>query len=175
MTITLSGFMGCGKSSIGLELARMRGCPFLDLDHLIEESEGMSVADIFATKGEKEFRKIESRVLSEVLSGKMYGDLVLALGGGTTVDKNNAALVRKESFNVYLRATEDTLVENLTGNTDGRPLLKDARDLRSRVASMMEERAVIYAETARLVADVDGLSFTDAARAVNERLNQLIQ
>ena len=62
------GFMGCGKSSVGRELARLLCCPFMDLDEVIEEAEGRSIPEIFATDGEAAFRRMEAETLQNLIS-----------------------------------------------------------------------------------------------------------
>jgi len=69
MVIALTGFMGCGKSSVGRELSTLLGIPLVDLDKYIVDKAGQSIADIFAQKGEAYFRNIESEALKELLSG----------------------------------------------------------------------------------------------------------
>ena len=67
MVLSLMGFMGCGKSSVGRELARLLCCPFMDLDEVIEEAEGRSIPEIFATDGEAAFRRMEAEHLQILL------------------------------------------------------------------------------------------------------------
>jgi shikimate kinase len=63
MKVTLVGFMGAGKTTIGKLLSERLRMPFLDLDELVVEKVGMSIPEIFKKKGENEFRKIESSIL----------------------------------------------------------------------------------------------------------------
>ena len=90
MVLTLTGFMGSGKTTTGKILAERLGCAFLDLDQVIEEAQGMTIPEIFATQGEAAFRAAELEALEKLLeneskSGKI--DLVLALGGGTLMTR----------------------------------------------------------------------------------------
>ena len=66
LIISLIGFMGCGKSSVGRRLSQLLCCPFIDLDNVIEEREGRTIAEIFATKGEAGFRQLESQALQDI-------------------------------------------------------------------------------------------------------------
>ena len=70
MILSITGFMGCGKSSVGRELSQLLCCPFMDLDEMIEYEAGKSIPEIFAEIGESGFRQMELRVLSSVLSVK---------------------------------------------------------------------------------------------------------
>ena len=83
MILTLSGFMGSGKTSSGRELASRLGWPFVDLDAAIEESTGVAISTIFAVRGEAAFRQMEHDSLETLLTEAASGNLVLALGGGT--------------------------------------------------------------------------------------------
>ena len=68
MIICLTGFMGCGKSSVGRELSKLLCCPFMDLDEVIVERTGRSIPEIFAEEGEKVFRQMEQEALTEIVS-----------------------------------------------------------------------------------------------------------
>ena len=70
MILSITGFMGCGKSSVGRKLSQLLCCPFMDLDEMIEAEAGKSIPEIFAEIGESGFRQMEHRVLSSVLSVK---------------------------------------------------------------------------------------------------------
>ena len=78
-SLVLVGFMGVGKSTVGSTLAPRLGLPFVDLDDLIVQREGRSVADIIRQEGEAAFRRLEAEALDTVLSGP---PVVLACGGG---------------------------------------------------------------------------------------------
>ncbi|MBQ3207239.1 MAG: shikimate kinase [Bacteroidales bacterium] len=67
MIITLTGFMGCGKSSVGRRLSELLCCPFMDLDSIIEEYAGKSIPEIFATEGEAAFRQMELEALRTII------------------------------------------------------------------------------------------------------------
>ena len=69
MIVALTGFMGCGKSSVGRELSVLLRMPLIDLDKYIVDKAGKTIADIFAEQGEKAFRDLESEALAELLSG----------------------------------------------------------------------------------------------------------
>ena len=158
MIISLTGFMGCGKSSVGRRLSQLLCCPFMDLDTEIEARAGCTVAEIFARDGEAAFRRLEQDTLSDIIglpvtsiapprfatlpnrgwhanSGhqEVPDDvtqihtpkkrLVLALGGGAVMTEGSAEMVHDGTMCIYLKASVDTLMEHLTGETSGRPLL----------------------------------------------------
>ena len=68
MVISLTGFMGCGKSSVGRRLSELLCCPFMDLDDVIEERSGRRIPEIFESDGEAVFRRIELETLREIIS-----------------------------------------------------------------------------------------------------------
>ena len=157
MMITLTGFMGSGKTTVGKVLADFLGCPFMDLDDLVVKKAGKSIPDIFAQDGEPAFRQLEAQVLRKTVEKYAESTAVLALGGGAILAPASAALLHEKTVCIYLRATLDTLLARLAGETAGRPLA-DA-SLADRLAS----REPIYEETAHVIIDTDGLSPDEVA------------
>ena len=223
--------MGCGKSSVGRRLSELLCCPFMDLDSVIEEREGRSIPEIFASDGEAAFRRMEKESLEHVLNtqetrqcatlapshfvgptpyagvGKcqfrtnalspepphiptqenndhessLPGNevkAVLALGGGTVMTKECAEMVHEKTLCIYLRASVDTLLAHLAGETAGRPMLQAAplgvipgegevevekSPLRLRIEDLMAKRAATYENTAHMIIDTDGRSIEDIA------------
>ena len=157
MMVTLTGFMGSGKTTVGKVLADFLGCPFMDLDDLIVKKAGKSIPDIFAQDGESAFRQLEAQVLRKTVEKYAESTAVLALGGGAVLAPASAALLRDKTVCIYLRATLETLLARLEGGTAGRPLA-DA-SLAERLAS----REPIYEKTAHVIVDTDGLSPEEVA------------
>ena len=157
MMITLTGFMGSGKTTVGKVLADFLGCPFMDLDDLVVKKAGKSIPDIFAQDGEPAFRQLEAQVLRKTVEKYAESTAVLALGGGAVLAPASAALLHEKTVCIYLRATLDTLLARLAGETAGRPLA-DA-SLADRLAS----REPIYEKTAHVIIDTDGLSPDEVA------------
>jgi shikimate kinase len=116
--------MGAGKTTVGRALARRLHWNFRDLDDLIEQREHMTVAEIFASSGEAAFRRIESAALTALLQGRKAGsDLVLALGGGAFVQKQNRdALSSAGALTVLLEAPVDELRRRCQAEGKVRPL-----------------------------------------------------
>ena len=171
--------MGCGKSSVGRRLSELLCCPFMDLDSVIEEREGRSIPEIFASDGEAAFRRMEKEALLNVIAQPVGEEcLVLALGGGTVMTKECAEMVHEKTLCIYLRASVETLLAHLTGETDGRPMLQTAplgvipskgeaevekSPLRLRIEDLMAKRAATYEKTAHMIIDTDGRSIEDIA------------
>ncbi|MGJ8593856.1 MAG: shikimate kinase [Aquaticitalea sp.] len=122
MNIILIGYMGSGKSTIGQNLSQTLNLDFLDLDNYIEEAEGASISDLFSTKGEIYFRKIENRYLKEIIRNE---NVVISLGGGTPCYGNNMQIIN-EATNIkslYLKASIPTLVDRLFNERAMRPMI----------------------------------------------------
>ena len=107
--VALTGFMGSGKTTVGQELARQLGWEFVDLDAVIERREQAAIRQIFAQRGEAEFRNIEHLVLRSVLA-RTSSPAVIALGGGTFVPVRNKRLLHEaRACSVFLEAPVDEL------------------------------------------------------------------
>ena len=166
MIITLTGFMGCGKSSVGRCLSELLCCPFMDLDAVIEESQGRSIPDIFASEGEAAFRQMEVEALSRIIEAQQLRDnVIVALGGGTVMTPECAEIVREKTHCIYLRASVDTLVSHLENEAAGRPMLQGA-SLRSRIEELMALRSSTYEATAHDVIDTDGKTVEEVAAEI---------
>lgn len=129
--ISLIGFMGCGKSSVGKILATLLPeCRLIDLDTYIEEKQGKNIPEIFNEYGEAAFRRMEREALEEIFSDKSRPRAILSLGGGTVTSEQCRQLIRLHTDCFYLRATTDTLLDNLEGHSDGRPMLNPVQPAR---------------------------------------------
>ncbi len=126
--ISLIGFMGCGKSSVGKILASLLpDCHLIDLDTYIEEKQGKIIPEIFNEYGEAAFRRMEREALEEIFSDPDRPRAILSLGGGTVTSGQCRQLIRRHTDCFYLRATTDTLLDNLEGHSDGRPMLSSVQ------------------------------------------------
>ena len=157
MIISLTGFMGSGKSTVGAIVADALGCPFLDLDDLIVKKSGKSIPDIFAQDGEPAFREMEATLLRQTVIKYAENTIVLSLGGGTLTTPSSASLVHEKTVCIYLRASLETLQQRLEGQTAGRPLADDA------FAARLAQREPLYEETAHVIIDTDGLTPDEVA------------
>ena len=153
--ITLTGFMGSGKTTVGRLLSESLGCPFYDLDDLVVKKAGKSIPDIFAEDGEPAFRQLEARLLRQAVEKYCENTVVLSLGGGAVTTPASASLLHDKTVCIYLRATLDTLRERLAGETAVRPLA-DAS-----LAGRLSAREPLYEATAHVTIDTDGLSPED--------------
>ena len=176
MIISLTGFMGCGKSSVGRRLSALLSCSYTDLDSAVENTAGRSIPEIFASDGEAAFRKMESETLLTIIHGQSEkistvsstssaapassSYMILSLGGGTVMTPKCADIVHDKTVCIYLRASVDTLVSHLENEAEGRPMLAGG-NIRSRVTELMSLRASTYEKTAHIIIDTDGKSVDD--------------
>ena len=152
MLITLTGFMGSGKSTVGRMVADALGCPFMDLDALIEKKTGRSISAIFEADGEPDFRRLEGQVLTQTVGRYAETTAVLSLGGGTVTVPGAAALLQEKTLCIYLQASPETLRQRLQGQAQPRPLA--ATDL----AALLAAREPLYRQAAHIVLGTDGLT-----------------
>ena len=139
--------MGSGKSVVGALVAYRAGAPFFDLDFMIESEAGLTVAEIFASRGEPAFRALESRLLPDALRQ----GTVTALGGGTAMDDANWQLIQKRATSVYLELPFATIWRRIAPSQD-RPLI--AGRLRREVETLFDQRRPRYEQaTHRVDAD----------------------
>ena len=148
-SITLIGMPGCGKSTIGRQLARLRQLPFLDSDHEIERFLGCSIREFFDREGEPAFRDVEQRVIGEILAVPQVR--IVATGGGSVLRPANRETMKAHATVVYLHTQVEDLARRLSRDTQ-RPLLQVA-DPRQRLRDLYAVRDPIYREVADIVVD----------------------
>ncbi|MFH1849584.1 MAG: shikimate kinase [archaeon] len=162
--IALIGFKGCGKTSIGKELAKIRGMRFIDLDRVIEdryeaaEGESLSCRQIYMKKDKKYFRNCEKSALNSI-SGE---NVVLSTGGGTPVD--NGLALKSMARVIYLKVDSDTLYRRIMAK--GMPAFFDGNDPRGSFERLLAEREPVYEGIADVTVDVSGLTKAQAAKQV---------
>lgn len=140
--IILTGFMGCGKTTVGKLLARQLRYAFVDTDHLIEERSGMSIPEIFRTSGEEAFRSLETTVARELGAGE---GMVIATGGRLMLDPENARALEMSGSVFCLAARSEEILQRVSRNTQAvRPLL-DTSDPMARIVELTREREASYA------------------------------
>ena len=137
--IIITGFMGTGKTVVAIELASKLGMKFIDMDQLIEERQEMSIADIFVRYGEKYFREQENKLVKE-LSQKE--NMVIATGGGTFLNLNNAKILNQKGKIICLYANSQTIYNRLK-EKNNRPLVK-GNNILDKINHLLEKRKKIY-------------------------------
>ena len=150
MNIVLTGFMGTGKSFIGKAIARKLAWDYYDTDEMIEKQVGMSVADIFAKKGEPHFRDLETKTV-KLLS--VIDKVIIATGGGIVLRKENMDELMKKGVVVCLTATPQKILER-TKTNKSRPLL-NVKDPVARIQELLDSRKEYYSRSHLIVDTTD--------------------
>jgi shikimate dehydrogenase len=153
--VVLIGMPGCGKTTIGKALAENLGKCFIDTDEEIVKQEGISIPEIFKTCGEKTFREIENKVISEISANQ---GLVIATGGGAVLNSRNIDLLKENGKVVFLDKDIDDIV-----TTSDRPLSSNKQDLQKRY----DERYDIYVSSADFKIDCNN-NVVDNVNAIKE-------
>lgn len=166
MKISLTGFMGCGKSTVGKMLTRLLpGHSWTDLDTYIEKKSGRSVSEIFSSEGEAAFRRMEADCLDEILAGS--DNVIISLGGGAVMTERCFNLVSSGTTCFYLKASPETIRQHLTkgGSLEEaaaqRPLLRDGK-----LEELMKKREPVYEAVADFTVCVDGRNAPDIANDI---------
>jgi len=162
--IVLVGFMGCGKSSVGRELAKLLELKYLDTDMAIEEKSGMKISDIFAQHGEKYFRDLESSMCVEL---SKENNLLVSTGGGIVLRKENIENLKKSGVIFLLRATAETTFERISHKKD-RPLLQVPNPM-EKIKELLEAREEFYKGAADFEIITDNRSVADIAQEIKEK------
>jgi shikimate kinase len=164
----LVGLPGSGKSTIGRRLSKALGVGLLDTDAVIEQRTGRSIADIFATDGEGEFRRIEEEVVRAALDEH---DGVVSLGGGAVTSPGVCSALAGHTV-VYLEISVAEGVRRTGGNTV-RPLLAGGSDAEkySKFRALMAKRIPLYRRVATIRVDTNRRNPGAVARYVMSRLS----
>jgi len=154
--IFFTGFMGCGKTTWSRKLAAHLGYDFIDLDHLLEEQAGMTIAEYFASYGEEAFRILESEVLKQTAYSN---NTVISTGGGLPCFFDNMNWMNAHGKTVYIKLSPKTLVERLEKGKAKRPLLRDKHgdELLAFITEKLAEREGYYLQSDYIA---DGISLS---------------
>ncbi|HFI0395061.1 TPA: shikimate kinase [Streptococcus suis] len=160
MPIVLLGFMGVGKTTT----ANLLDLPVYDMDQIIEERIGMSIADYFSLEGEAAFRQVETEVLKELLT--LPADCLVSTGGGVVKSEENRQLLQEnKDNNILLTASFDVAYERISQDRQSkRPLfLQHSKD---EFETIYQERMSLYQGLAGRVINTDELSPEQVARKI---------
>lgn len=155
MTIFIIGYMASGKTTFGKALARRTGMQHIDLDFYIEQRFHSTVREIFAKKGEAEFRRIEGAMLREV--GEM-SDVIISCGGGTPCFGDNLEYMNSHGLTVCLQASDAVIVDRIIKAGNKRPLMagKSRDEIMQTLCEHMDVRKPFY-DRAQLLISGDRL------------------
>jgi len=143
MRVYLIGYMGSGKTRLGMELSVKTGYPFIDTDELFVEKYRISIVDFFEKYNEVTFRKLERDLLLETIK---YPDAIISTGGGTPCFHDNMDFIRRNGISIYLKMGIQSLVNRLVVVKKKRPLLKDKslKEMESYIRGQIAEREIFY-------------------------------
>jgi shikimate kinase len=158
--IILTGFMGTGKSEVGKQLAVVLGRKFIDTDIQIEKEEGLSIAQLFADRGEPYFRERERQMIARACR---ENGVVIATGGGAMVSEENAARLKASGTVICLTAAPEVILQRVQKD-ETRPLLL-SEDRLARIRTLLSARATAYAKADAMI-DTSHLSMSEVVQAV---------
>lgn len=141
--LVLIGMMGSGKTTIGRQVARRLGRPFVDTDQVIAVEAGCSIPELFAERGELGFRALESAVIGRVAA---VPNQIIAVGGGAVCDAGNVRALQEGGDLVLLEATVAQLARRVQHGRarQGRPLLGSTDETLDQLERLWDERAPLY-------------------------------
>lgn len=169
--VILIGFMGCGKTSVGVKLSYRLRKAVIDTDKEIEKEEKRSISDIFDTDGEAYFRDKETECLKRLIG--TAGNQIISVGGGLPMREVNRNLLHQLGIVIYLRAKAETIYERLKYDTT-RPLLQGDNP-QEKIRMMISQREQNYAKAADVVVDVDGKDFEQIIGEIESHVQRLEQ
>ena len=139
-TIVLIGMMGSGKTSVGKELAKKLNVDFIDIDQEIEKKYQMNIPEIFQTKGESVFRKIEENMSCKLINGEPY---VVSIGGGGFLNKKIRDKIKINAISIWINTGLDKIYQRLNVSKNKRPLL-NYKNLKKSIKEIYDKRKPIY-------------------------------
>jgi shikimate kinase len=166
--VALIGFMGTGKSLLGQLLAQRWGWRFVDTDTLVEQQEGLTVAQIFGRFGEEYFREREAEVLRR-LEGQRH--LIIATGGGVPTRPQNVSSLRQHAIIVLLTAEPEVILQRVQPLA-ARPKLASASDPLVRIRQLLREREQAYRACADIQVDTSHVTPDEAVQRIEELIEQ---
>lgn len=137
MTVFLCGFMGCGKTTVGKELAKILGASYIDSDDYIVRETGLSIPEIFDKFGEPHFRKIEADTIAQLSLKKG----VVACGGGAMLNPQTAETARKNGIVIFLDVPFEVCYERISGDTN-RPIVMSST--KEQLKQRFDDRYPLY-------------------------------
>ncbi len=165
--VILIGFMGSGKTTVGLRLSYRLRRAVIDTDKEIEKEEKRTISEIFAADGEGYFRDRETACLRKLLEST--GNQIISVGGGLPMREENRKLLHELGQVFYLQASAETIYERVKHDTT-RPLLQ-GDDPQTKIRMLLTERDSFYREAADVVINVDGKDFEHVLSEIEEQVD----
>ena len=165
--IVLTGFMGTGKTAVGMELERILDMKLIDVDTEIEKSENVTINEIFKQFGEPRFREIETEMIRKLSSHK---NAIISTGGGAVLKQENMEILRQNGVIVCLIATPETIL-NRTSKSNDRPLLKVENPF-AKINELLNFRRPFY-EKADIMIDTENKTPLQIAEEIIEKVTNI--
>ena len=160
--IILIGFMGCGKSSVGIRLSYQLRRTMIDTDKWIEQRQKKTISQIFQESGEEAFRQMETDCLKELI--RTADRQIISVGGGLPMREENHELLKELGRVFYLKVTPETVYERVKNDTT-RPLLQ-VEDSMERIRTLMEKRASVYEACADVILEASDLTLEEITEKI---------
>lgn len=167
--VILIGFMGSGKTTVGLKLSYRLRRTVIDTDKEIEREEKRSISDIFASDGEQYFRNRETAILHKLLQSA--NNQIISVGGGLPLREENRKMLHELGQVFYLCASAETIYGRLKNDTT-RPLLQGS-DPQTKIGTLLQERDAFYRDAADVVIEVDNKDFEQILCEIEKHVDQL--
>ncbi len=168
--IVLIGFMGTGKSCVAHHLHNLYHMDVAEMDEMIVKQEGMSIPDIFSSKGDTYFRNLETNLLYDL---QKENHLVISCGGGAALRKENVEAMKQNGYVFLLTASPETIYQRV-GHDLNRPVLNGRRSPEG-IRALMESRRKKYEATADCIISTEQLTSKEVAQKIMKLFEQLNQ
>ena len=166
--IVFIGFMGTGKTLISNLLANKKALSLIDTDDLIVEKSKLPIVDIFAQKGEKHFRDLETNILKSLLDKEKS---IISTGGGIILKEENRKLLKQLGLVIWLQADTEAIINRLKHDTS-RPLLQGSDDeKKQKIQSLLTTRNSLYQACSDLIIDTSSLTPTDIITKIEKNFS----
>ncbi|UCB44880.1 MAG: shikimate kinase [Spirochaetota bacterium] len=170
----LIGFMGTGKSSIGSLLAEKLKYIFIDTDSIIEESEGMTINEIFRTKGEASFREMEKRLLKNLTEEYNSKGFVMSTGGGMPCNHENLNYMKQNGKVIYIKSNIDDIIKRVK-ESEARPIihrLEKTGDMKEGLEALLKKREYYYMQADITVTNTKGDDADDIVKRIQDQVSE---
>ena len=163
--IFLIGFMGSGKSTVATVFEQKHQMQLIEMDRLLSEKEGMTIPEIFESRGEEYFRNLETELLRTLNTGESQ---IISCGGGVVLRDENIKLMKENGVVVLLMATPKTILKRVKDSKD-RPLLNGNMN-EAYIAELLKKRKQRYSVAADVVVHTDGKSALEICNEIVEKI-----
>lgn len=159
-TIVLTGMMGSGKTSLGKTLGEALNMEFVDIDLIIENTENLSISNIFEQKGETYFRELERKTIKNIFK---HEDQIISLGGGAFENSTTRNFLKNNALTIYLKTSPETIFNRIKTDTS-RPLLSNNMNV-EKIKEILNKRENNY-KSAHLTISTDNKTLQEITEEI---------